>query len=118
MQLIGHVASSVLAAAGLARVRRIRTCLSSVLLPAALGVATHLVADLADGALRGLMVGGQTFYALFAWPLATPYAWVVRNPHPLAFWTWAVTPLEVAVLAGIGLWLDLCDWSAWRRGPA
>jgi hypothetical protein len=79
----------------------------------ALGVGTHLLVDLADDALRGLIHGGQAFYSFFAWPFATPYAWVVRNPHPLGVWPWAVTPLEVAVLAGAVVWLAGVGWRAW-----
>jgi hypothetical protein len=78
-----------------------------------LGVATHLVMDLADDALRGLLGGGQTFYTFFAWPFATPYAWVMRNPNALGGWPWSVTPLEVAVLAGAGVWLGVAGWRAW-----
>ena len=73
----------------------------------ALGIATHLLGDLGDDALRGLIHGGQTFYAYFAWPFATPYAWVVRNSHPLGVWPWSITPLEVVVVGGTGLWLAL-----------
>lgn len=78
-----------------------------------LGVGTHLVLDLGDDALRGLLGGGQTFYTFFAWPFATPYAWVVRNPHPLGMWPWAVSPLEAAVLAGAVVWLAAVGWRAW-----
>jgi hypothetical protein len=80
-----------------------------------LGVGTHLLVDLADDGLRGLIHGGQAFYTFFAWPFATPYAWTIRNPHALEVWPWAVTPLEVVVLVGAGVWLAVAGWRAWWR---
>jgi len=81
-----------------------------------LGVATHLMADLLDDGLRGLLHGGQTFYTYFAWPFVSPYAWVVRNPHPLGGWPWAVTPLEVVVWLAAFAWLPLAVRRARRAG--
>jgi hypothetical protein len=78
-----------------------------------LGVATHLLGDLGDDAFRGLIQGGDTVSSFFAWPFATPYAWVVRNPHPLGVWPWSLTPLEAAVLGGTVLWLALVGRRAW-----
>jgi hypothetical protein len=71
----------------------------------ALGMATHLVGDLANDALTGLITGGQTFYTFFLWPFTDPYAWVVRNPDPLGLWPWQPTPFEVGVVivASVGL---------------
>jgi hypothetical protein len=84
----------------------------------ALGLATHLLADLGDDALRGVASGGHVVASWFAWPFATPYAWVVRNSHPLGVWPWSITPLEVAVLGGTVLWLALAGRRAWTLRAA
>ncbi len=176
MYLTGHVASSLLVAAGVARVRGMRTRLRTVLLPAVLGgvtpdlldkailalgasrygrtvghsllflvmglvvwavlcdrssrrasrpagfwvlgVATHLLVDLADDAVRGLIAGGQAVYSFFLWPLASPYDWMLRNPNPMGVWPWTVTPLEVAVLAGLVVWLVWLAVRGRRKPPA
>jgi hypothetical protein len=80
----------------------------------ALGIATHLAGDLADDALQGLLHGGHVTASWYAWPLATPYAWVVRNPSPLGVWPWAMTPLEAAVWGGALAWLALAGYRALR----
>jgi hypothetical protein len=79
-----------------------------------LGVGAHLLADLCDDAVRGLFEGGLTFHTFFAWPFARPYAWGIRNHHPLGMWPLMVTPLEVAVVLGALLWLVLVARRAWR----
>ena len=81
----------------------------------ALGVASHLAADLADDALRGLLRGGIVWSSWFAWPVATPYRHVLRNREPWGGWPWPWTPLEAIVVAAA---LAFLAWrfEVWRAG--
>ncbi len=79
----------------------------------ALGVASHLAADVADDALRGLLRGGIVGSSWFAWPLATPYAYVLRNREPWGGWPWPWTPLEGIVVAAALTFL-VWRFEVWR----
>jgi hypothetical protein len=81
----------------------------------ALGIATHLFGDLGDDALRGIIHGGQWFYAFFLWPFATPYVVELSNPYPFGFWPSEMTPLELGVLVAACVWLSLRVRRFWMR---